>query len=212
MLRHCMSAQFSSFRHVPKDAALRRRMRWIGISGFIILGLLNGCNVFETLRPANSADSYESLLLHGNSALNSGDYAVAVNDYQQAMVKKPAGSEAYLFHAQAIMALYHVDYTQLKFQFDSKGTDSSRGVPFIDSNSTIHSIDSIYYPVSTAVKDLEHIIRLTSDTIYLDAAHTFPLPPDGDTASDGKISPSVARLDLGLLEAVRGMLVALDLD
>ena len=36
--------------------------------------------------------------------------------------------------------------------------------------------------------------------------------PDGDTASDGYISEGVARLDLGLLEAVKAMLGPLDLD
>ena len=38
------------------------------------------------------------------------------------------------------------------------------------------------------------------------------LPPDGDTAGDGKISDGVARLDVGLLETLRGMLGPLDLD
>jgi hypothetical protein len=36
--------------------------------------------------------------------------------------------------------------------------------------------------------------------------------PDGDTASDGRISDGVARLDLGLLQIIKGMLGPLDLD
>ncbi len=190
----------------------RSEMRCILAAVLVLILLLAGCNVLEPVRIGNSGQDYRSLLLLGNNSLNSGNYAQARDYYARAMDRNPTGSEAYLFHAQAVAALYHVEYSQLKGQFDGKSNTSSLGVPFVDSNSTVESLDSIYYPVSVAAQDLEHIIRLKDQVIYLDEEGNFPLPPDGDTASDGRISPSVARLDLGLLEAVRGMLVALDLD
>lgn len=179
----------------------------------LVFGLaLAGCNVLEPFLLRDSGDDYKSLLIRGNNSLNDGNYAQARDYYEQAMSKDPKGSEAYLFHAQAVVSLYSINYSRLKSEFDGKSVDSSLGIPFVDSNSTVQSLDSIYHPIVVATSDLEHIIRLKTETIYLDDEHNFPLPPDGDTASDGRISPSVARLDLGLLEAVKGMLVSLDLD
>ncbi len=181
------------------------------VMGLAVMGALAACNVFEPFDSKNAPNlGYENLLLKGNGAMSAGNDAAAMGYYEQAMAVNPAGSEAYLFHAQAVIALYRINYTELQNALNSKS--SRAGLPFIDSSSTVESLDSTYHPVYVAVSDLEHILRQKRDTIFLDSAHTQMLLPDGDTASDGKISPNVARLDLGILESVKGILAPIDLD
>ena len=180
----------------------------LALAGCAMAWVMYGCNVFEPLASKSSSD-YQTLLVQGNKALNAGDYQTALNYYGKAMKKNPKGSEAYLFHAQALIALYKIDYNRINDEF--KKADSVKGLPFLDANSTISNTDSLYFPVATAVRDLEHILR-GRDTLWLDEDSSQFLAPDGDTASDGRITPSVARLDLGILSAVKALLAPIDLD
>lgn len=188
----------------------------------LYLGSLWGCNLYAPLAADESGDlSYRGLILRGNEAINDRRYAVAVDYFDRARKMNPRGSEAYLYHSKAIISLYNIDYNELNTEFDcrrpgrdvalcaSKGIDTM-GIPFIDSLTTVTGIDSVYYPVATAVRNLEHILRKGKDTISLGGP--WKMYPDGDTAADGRISDGVARLDLGLLQAVKAMLAPLDLD
>ncbi len=195
-----------------------RKLAAVGLAAFAIFA---GCNVFEPFASkSDGALDYTGLVIRGNDALDAGNYAQAESLFAAAQQKNPAGSEAYLFHAQAIVAEYHLDFNRLQDEFDCKRSTrntarclaeniDTTGVPFIHPGVEVENIDSIYYPIVTAVTDLNHIIRLKTDTIY---EGNYALPPDGDTASDGVVSPGVARLDLGLLLAVDGVLAPLDLD
>jgi hypothetical protein len=178
------------------------------------LWMLSGCNVFSPLASDDQKDlTYHGLILRGNKAINDKDYAAAESYFADAMAMNPKGSEAFLYRSKALMNKHNIDYNSLNKEFEirrNKDGKGKKGVPFIDSATTLKSIDSIYYPVAQSVEYLEHIIRKKTEPILLSAG--FMLPPDGDTASDGKISEGVARLDLGLLEAVKAMLGPLDLD
>ena len=142
----------------------------------------------------------------------------ALSFYDSAMSRYPEGSEAYLFHAQALVHLYGIDYNRINSEF--KKADSLKGLPFIhDSDlakgqlrTTVKGIDSLYFPINRAVEDLEHILRPAHDTLFLTIDHKLFMPPDSNLASDGRVSSSVARLDLGILSAVKSLLVLMDLD
>ncbi len=179
--------------------------------------LLTSCNIFSPLAADSQKDlNYHGLILRGNQAINDKDFTAAESYFSDAMAMNPKGSEAYLYRSKALVNKYKIDYNSLNDEFklrrgnDPDITKRKKGIPFIDSNTTIAGIDSIYYPIAQSVEDLEHIIRKKSTAITLEAG--FSLTPDGDTASDGVISEGVARLDLGLLEAVKAMLGPLDLD
>ncbi len=178
------------------------------------LGLMSGCNVFTPLAADSQKDlNYRGLILKGNQAINDQDYDAAESYFADAMAMNPRGSEAYLYRSKALMNKYQIDYNSLNKEFvirRNKDGAGKKGIPFIDSATTLKSIDSIYYPIAQSVENLEHIIRKSNASISLESGYS--LPPDGDTASDGKVSEGVARLDLGLLEAVKAMLGPLDLD
>jgi hypothetical protein len=179
----------------------------VGVAGV----LLWGCNLFAPLASDNTSDlDYDGLVLRGSEAVNDSDFATALRLFEKAKAKYPAGSEAHLFHAKAIMALYKLDYNRLNGEFENKRGDSSRGLPFIDSTDDVASVDSVYHPIYEAVQDLNHILRGPTDTLRFNA-RVFLLP-DGDTAGDGRVGPAVAQLDLGLLQTLNGMLGPLDLD
>jgi hypothetical protein len=186
------------------------------LTSLFLLGLwLSGCNLFSPLAADNRDElTYRGLILKGNEAINDGDFDAAEAYFSQAMQINPEGSEAYLFHAKSMMDKYRMDYNHLNGEFDRHRTTpthpAEKGVPFVDSNTTLAGIDSIYFPVATAVEDLEHILRKESDTVKF--SDRWMLLPDGDTASDGRITDGVARLDLGLLQAVKALLAPLDLD
>lgn len=183
------------------------------------LWALSGCNLFTTFAEDDGDDlTYRGLVIRGNEAINGRDYEAARTYYERAMALNPRGSEAYLFHAKAMVNLYGIDYNTLNREFECKrpgrnadvcGSDTL-GVPFVDSATTLAGIDSVYHPIATAVRDLEHILRKEKDTIHLGGP--WKMYPDGDTASDGVVTDGVARLDLGLLQAVKAMLAPLDLD
>jgi hypothetical protein len=201
----------------PRFGAMRRAIPVLGMlmaaSG---LGLLAGCNVFSPMAADDQKDlSYRGLILKGNRAVNDQEYADAEAYFAQAMALNPRGSEGYLFHSKALVSLYKIDYNTLNQEFkdhrsEAGATPKKKGIPFIDSATTLAEIDSIYFPVARSVENLEHILRHSHDTLLIPGG--WRLLPDGDTASDGKISEGVARLDLGLLQTIKGMLGPLDLD
>ena len=179
--------------------------------------LLAGCNVFSPLAADGDGDlTYRGLLLKGNAAVNDARFADAVGFFARAKALNPRGSEAYLNHSKALVGQYKIDYNSLNDEFNRRrgkivnGLPPKKGIPFIDSTTTIAGIDSIYYPVAQSVENLEHILRRPRDTIFIPGG--FKLLPDGDTASDGRVTEGVARLDLGLLQTIKGMLGPLDLD
>lgn len=205
----------------PKSAARAVLAAWI-LGSALGFSMLSGCNVFSPLAADRGSDlSYRGLIIKGSEAINQRDYASAVEYFERAKAMNPRGSEAYLFHAKALVFLYGIDYNSLNQEFECRrpsrdaaackaaGIDTL-GIPFIDSATTVGGIDSIYYPVATAVRNLEHILRKSKDTIPLGG--NWKMLPDGDTASDGRVTDGVARLDLGIVQAVKAMLAPLDLD
>lgn len=179
---------------------------------FLMLGaFLAGCNLFSPLATDKTRDlDYSGLIEKGSQAINDGDYAEAVEIFALAKRKFPKGSEAHLFHAKSIMALYGLDYGKLKGGFDEKRKSGASGLPFVDSTDQVENVDSVFYPVFEAVRDLEHILRPAKDSLRL--SPIISLAPDGDTASDGRVTASVANLDLGLLQTTKTMLAVLDRD
>lgn len=176
---------------------------------------LAGCNLFSPLASDGSGElSYRGLILKGSQAINDGDYAAAEHWFALAKQADYRGSEAYLFHSKALAGLYKIDYGTLNDEFNAHrgvdGQEKKKGIPFVDSNTTVEGIDSIYYPVAQSVENLEHILRKSRDSLFIPGGKT--LPPDGDTAGDGRVTDGVARLDLGLLQTLKGMLGPLDLD
>lgn len=170
----------------------------------------------ESRSADSAAAKADSTLAIQSFAEAKASCSLAVASYDSAMKINPSGSEAYLYHSQAILTLYHVDYERINNEF-KKSDNSSKGLPFIRSTTKVADIDSIYYPVTAAARDLEHILR-GKDTLWFDEQKSRFLTPDidtashVDTASDGRISSSVARLDLGILDAVQGLLSAVDID
>ncbi len=182
--------------------------------GVACISIMVGCNLFQPLAADGKNDlTYRGLILKGNEAINNGDYVAADAYFTQAISINVHGSEAYLYQSKALMNEYKIDYKSLNKEFEirrNKDGLGKKGIPFLDSNTTLEGIDSIYFPIAQSVENLEHIIRKRTQAIALDGGYS--LAPDGDTADDGKISEGVARLDLGLLEAVKAMLGPLDLD
>ncbi len=176
--------------------------------------MLAGCNLFAPLAADSDKDlTYRGLLLKGNQAINDGDYVSAEAYFLRARDLNYRGSEAYLYASKALVSRFHIDYSTLNAEFNSrrnKDGNGKKGIPFIDSNTSIEKIDSTYYPVAQSVENLEHILRHRNDTVLIPGG--WKLLPDGDTAGDGKVSEGVARLDLGLLQTIKGMLGPLDLD
>lgn len=200
---------------LPRIMAFRRTVPLIGLlSAAGGVWLLSACNLFSPLAADSEKDlTYRGLILKGNAAINNEEYADAVGFYERAKEMNPRGSEAYLFHSKALVSLYKIDYNTLNDEFNSrrnKDGSGKKGIPFIDSATTVEGIDSVYYPVAQSVENLEHILRHQRDTVLIPGG--WKLLPDGDTASDGKVSEGVARLDLGLLQTIKGMLGPLDLD
>jgi hypothetical protein len=191
-----------------------RRFYAVGGTGALLLGLalvFQACNLFSPFASSDTSSlDYRGLLLKGDAAINRGDYEKAEEYFAAAKHKRPQSAEAYLKHAKAIVSLYGLDFTTFNAEFDSKRGESARGIPYIDSLSTVTSVNQVYHPVAVAVSDLEHILRLKEDSLVLN--DRFSLPPDGDTASDGSVTSGVARLDLGILQAVKAMLAPLDMD
>lgn len=189
---------------------------WAGLAAAALVGawLLSGCNLFSPLAADSTGDlTYRGLLLKGNAAINDGDYATAEGYFARAMRLNPRGSEAYLFHAKALASRYRIDYSTLNKEFTARRNKDGlgkKGIPFIDSTTSVEKIDSTYYPVAQSVENLEHILRHAKDTVVIPGG--WNLPPDGDTAGDGRVTEGVARLDLGLLQTIKGMLGPLDLD
>lgn len=146
----------------------------LGLVG-LFAAVLNGCNLFAPIASDKTSDlDYQGLILRGNEAVNDGDYAEAVEIFARAKRKNPKGSEAYLFHSKAIMALYGLDYEGLNSEFESKRGDTARGLPFIDSTSTVESVDSVYHPVWQSVQNLNHILRGSRDTLWLNSRVFLP--------------------------------------
>lgn len=198
-----------SDRSLPRGSAGWKKAARGALLGALILA---GCNLLAPLATDHTDDlDYDGLIVRGSQAINDGDYAEAVSLFARAKLKNHRGSEAYLFHAKAIMALYSLDYQTLNGEFENKRGDDARGLPFIDSTDSVESVDSVYYPIYESVRDLNHILRGPTDTLWLVAGRVF-LGPDADTAGDGRVSPAVAQLDLGLLQTLNGMLAPLDLD
>jgi hypothetical protein len=199
---------------VPRLRAWRKAIAALSTLAVAGAALLAGCNVFSPFASDEGGElTYRGLLLKGNQAINDGDYAAAADWFERARQLNYRGSEAYLFHAKALAALYGIDYTTLNNEFNERRNEDGsgkKGIPFIDDTTTIEEIDSIYYPVAQSVENLEHILRHAEDTVSIPGG--WRLLPDGDTAGDGRISEGVARLDLGLLETLKGMLGPLDLD
>jgi hypothetical protein len=199
--------------NVPRLRGWRPALGALGALALAAAALLAGCNLLSPFAPDGDELSYRGLLLKGNQAINDGDYAAAADWFERAMRRNFRGSEAYLFHAKALAALYRIDYTTLNNEFNARrneGGSGKKGVPFIDTGTTVEEIDSTFYPVAQAVENLEHILRPAHDTVLIPGG--WLMLPDGDTAGDGRISEGVARLDLGLLETLKGMLGPLDLD
>ncbi len=199
----------------PKN---RLYANWIAIlSGMVAVSMLAGCNFFAPFASSKTEDlNYQSLIAKGDAAVNKGQYPKAISYYRKAISINVEGTEAYLKDGKAVMSQYGIDYNYLNREFNKKkGANDSggqKGIPFLDSTrKTVDQIDSVYYPIATAVRDLEYIIRHSTDTIWF-AGHEAFLPPKKDTATDGAVTQGVARLDLGLLQAIKGMLAPLDLD
>lgn len=200
---------------MPRIKAWRNAIAAIAaISAGALAGsvLLAGCNVFS---PFASDDelSYRGLILKGSQAINEGRYAEAADWFERAKILNYRGSEAYLFHSKALASQYGIDYSTLNDEFNrhrAQGDSVKKGIPFIDDSTTIEQIDSTFYPVAQSVENLEHILRHAKDTVFIPGG--WNLLPDGDTAGDGVITEGVARLDLGLLQTLKGMLGPLDLD
>jgi hypothetical protein len=178
---------------------------------------LSGCNLFSPLAADADKDlTYRGLILKGSAAINDGDYVEAESYFARAKRMNPKGAEGYLYHSKALVSLYKIDYNTLNNEFNRRrgktvnGLPPKTGIPFIDSNTTLAGIDSTYYPVAQSVENLEHILRHKRDTVLVPGG--VNLYPDGDTASDGRVTEGVARLDLGLLQTIKGMLGPLDLD
>ncbi len=205
-----------------EGAVERKHRKWIAAAGFSAAWMLGGCNVFEPFASKRTSSlDYRGLLIRGNDALNHGRYVEAESLFIRAQRKYPKGSEAYLFHAQAIVAEYQLDFNKLKLEFECRrasrdvakcaanGIDTN-GIPFIHPGTTVDSIERIYWPVAAAVRDLNYILRSSKDSLVLIGG--YKLPPDSGQASDGRVTAGVARLDLGLLLAINGMLAPLDMD
>jgi hypothetical protein len=199
---------------VPRLRAWRKAIAMVSAAALAGAALLAGCNVFSPFAADGGGDlTYQGLLLKGNQAINDGDYAAAADWFARAKLLNHRGSEAYLFQSKALASQYGIDYTTLNREFDKRrgvSDSAKKGIPFVDSNTSVEKIDSTYYPVAQGVENLEHILRHAKDTVLIPGG--WKLLPDGDTAGDGKISEGVARLDLGLLETLKGMLGPLDLD
>jgi tetratricopeptide (TPR) repeat protein len=204
----------------PRIGALRPPLVFTAVIGIVSAAAalwLSGCNLFSPLAADADKDlTYRGLLLKGNAAINDGDYAEALDYFTRAKEMNPRGSEGYLFQSKALVSLYKIDYDTLNKEFRRRrgevvdGQPPKTGIPFIDSGTTLAGIDSIYYPVAQSVENLEHILRRERDTILVPGG--VNLYPDGDTAGDGRVTEGVARLDLGLLQTIKGMLGPLDLD
>ncbi len=202
---------------MPRIGALRPRFIAAcalgALSGAAMLWL-SGCNVFSPLAADSDKDlTYRGLILKGSEAINNADYVQAEIYFARAKEINPKGSEAYLYHSKALVSVYKIDYNTLNDEFNSrrnKDGNGKKGIPFIDSTTTLAKIDSTYYPVAQSVENLEHILRHSRDTVIIPGG--YKMLPDGDTASDGRVTEGVARLDLGLLQTIKGMLGPLDLD
>lgn len=199
---------------MPRLRAWRKAIAALSALALAGAALLAGCNVFSPFASDGGGElTYRGLLLKGNEAINHGDYAEAAGWFARARLLNYRGSEAYLFEAKALASLFGIDYSTLNDEFERRrnvGGTGAKGIPFIDDTTTVEKIDSTYYPVAQAVENLEHILRHARDTVEIPGG--WKLLPDGDTAGDGRISEGVARLDLGLLETLKGMLGPLDLD
>jgi hypothetical protein len=199
---------------VPRLRAWRNAIAVLSAIALAGTALLAGCNVFSPFASDEGGElTYRGLLLRGSQAINDGDYAAAADWFERAKRLNFRGSEAYLFHSKALASQYGIDYTTLNEEFEKRRNDGGsgkKGVPFIDDSTTIEKIDSTFYPVAQSVENLEHILRHARDTVLIPGG--WRMLPDGDTAGDGRISEGVARLDLGLLQTLKGMLGPLDLD
>jgi hypothetical protein len=207
---------------MPRIRALRSRftaLTAVAAAGLLTASAvwLSGCNLFQPLAADADKDlTYRGLILKGNEAINNEEFAQAEAYFARAKAMNPKGSEAYLFHSKALVSLYKIDYNSLNDEFNRRrgktvnGLPPKTGIPFLDSTTTLAGIDSTYYPIAQSVENLEHILRHKRDTVLIPGG--YRMLPDGDTAADGRVSEGVARLDLGLLQTIKGMLGPLDLD
>ncbi|MGL1933765.1 MAG: hypothetical protein OCD01_02030 [Fibrobacterales bacterium] len=152
------------------------------------------CNFFEPLVETEESN-YDNLLIKGNEAFSAGEYESASQYYVEAQKADPARSEAWVFHAKAVMRLYGLEYSTINDEIKRK-SDGEAGLPFINKcdASNLDCIDSIFHPIALTVRNLEYVTGGT------------------DTASRGMIGEEVVVLDVALLQGMASMLNPLDLD
>ncbi|MGL1901128.1 MAG: hypothetical protein OCC49_03250 [Fibrobacterales bacterium] len=160
----------------------------------IALFFTTHCNLFESFVETEESN-YDNLLIKGNDAFSSGKYESASQYYVEAQSADPSRSEAWVFHAKAVMRLYGLEYSTINDEIKRK-SDGELGLPFINKcdASNLDCIDSIFYPIALTVRNLEYVTKGT------------------DTASQGMIGEEVVVLDVALLQGMASMLNPLDLD
>ncbi|MFH1686010.1 MAG: hypothetical protein ABIE70_00640 [bacterium] len=160
---------------------------------FLALGLillmalgLSGCNIFGW----SSGTSVESLIEDGRRHMQDGEYAEAEAKFAEAMDKDPNSSEARYYHAKAVVHGTGENILTLASAVDG-GLGNGDNMPFTGDEWPVDRASRLYQAVNTAYADLKPIF---------------------EEETSGSIVKSDIDADLGVVAAIKGMLMFRDTD
>ncbi|MFH0883169.1 MAG: tetratricopeptide repeat protein [bacterium] len=146
-----------------------------------------GCNIFDSFAPSESADDY---IADGRSALQDGDYATAIEDFQKAVDDDPTDARAHWGLAKAYVR--QSGYTSIGIMTELSGFNTQTGennlLPFMQD--PIERVNALYTGLIQANEHLKVI-------------------HDGDAWSD-ELDASAIALDYTGTLAVQGILLFRD--
>jgi tetratricopeptide (TPR) repeat protein len=116
----------------------------------VVVGLMSGCtnsNIFSWSHSKGKSDSKEVLLVDAQASLNDGDYAEAIEYYNDILDKDPDNSEALYGLAAAEMKNSGLDIADLMLKFMEEGENEEMPLLSVDLLSieagTAAAIDSL---------------------------------------------------------------------
>jgi hypothetical protein len=163
------------------------RWTWLVVAVLAAGAFSWGCNIFDSFAPSESAEDF---IADGRSALQDGDYATAIEDFQKAVDEDPTDARAHWGLAKAYVR--QSGYTSIGIMTELSGFNTQAGgdnqLPFMAD--PVARVNALY-------------TGLIQANVHLKAIH------DGDAWSE-ELDASAIALDYTGTLAVQGILLFRD--
>jgi lipoprotein NlpI len=159
----------------------------------LLVGLVAGCNIFESFAPSESADDY---VADGREALRDGDYAAAIDAFNSALEDDPGDARAHWGLAKAYIR--QSGYTSIDIMTKISTFEQNGNLPFMDdspfeANRLYVAAQNANYHLRAIHDGMARSVELNRSEVALD--YTGTLAVEGillirDTNGDGVIDAS----------------------